>query len=281
VDNLKIMEPLQIKGVTFQNRVVMAPMVPFGLIQAEGGAMSGEVLDHYLERVRSRMGLMISQSVSVTGDVPINGGVGAYLEAHAAHLGRLAEACHSHGARFFAQLAYPGAGFPQKPDINAYSTGDIEKIQGEFIRAAEICKMNGCDGVELHGAHGFFLNKMASPTANRRTDRFGGGLSGRLRLAEGIIAGIRAFADERFILSYRMGWNDSLETDVRTAQALEQMASNYCTSRRGSPALAASSAPETFPTTTSPIPGLLEAARQNPGDRRQRHRDAEPGQRAD
>jgi 2,4-dienoyl-CoA reductase-like NADH-dependent reductase (Old Yellow Enzyme family) len=220
---MKILEPFQIKGIAFRNRVVMAPMVPFGLEEAEGGAMSGEVLRHYLDRAPGGMGLMICQSLSVTGDVQHNGGVGAYLDAHAAHLSRLAEACHSQGARFFAQLAYPGAGFPRKPDINAYSTGDIEKIQGEFIRAAAICRDAGCDGVELHGAHGFFLNKMASPTANRRTDRFGGGLNGRLRLAAGIAAGIRAFSDEHFILSYRMGWNDTLDTDVRTAQALERM----------------------------------------------------------
>lgn len=220
---MKIMEPFQLKGVTFLNRVVMAPMVPFGLEQAEDGAISGEGLAHYLDRIPNGMGLMISQSVSVTGDVPINGGVGAYLDAHAAHLSRLAEACHSQGTRFFAQLAYPLAGFPRKPGVGGYSTGDIEKIQREFIRSAEICKDSGCDGVELHGAHGFFLNQMASPIANKRTDRFGGDLNGRLRLAEGIAAGIRAFADERFILSYRMGWNDDLETDIQTAQALERM----------------------------------------------------------
>ena len=220
---MKIMEPFQIKALSFQNRVVMAPMVPFGLEEAEGGAMSGEVLRHYLDRSANPMGLMICQSLSVTGDVPTSGGVGAYEDTHQAHLRRLAEACHIKGVRFFAQLAYPGAGFPQKPDINAYQADDIERIQGEFIRAAKICKDSGCDGVELHGAHGFFLNKMASPTANRRTDRFGGSLSGRLRLAEGIAAGIRAFSDERFILSYRMGWNDSLKSDVQTAQALEAM----------------------------------------------------------
>lgn len=220
---MKAMESFQIKGVTFQNRVVMAPMVPFGLKQAEDGAMSDEGLLHYFERMPNRMGLMICQSLSVTGDVRINGGVGAYSKAHMAHLRRLAEACHSFGTRFFAQLAYPGAGYPHEPDVNGYSQSDIERIQGEFVRAAEICRDAGCDGIELHGAHGFFLNKMASPLANRRSDRYGGDLSGRLRLAENIAAGIKAFADERFILSYRMGWNKDLETDVQTAQALERM----------------------------------------------------------
>ena len=223
VDGMRIMEPFQIKRVAFPNRVVMAPMVPFGLEQAEGGALSGEGFLHYQRRFSNGMGLMICQSLSVTADAPVSGGVGAYARAHAAHLRRLADGCHGHGTRFFAQLAYPGAGYPRKPDVNAYSTGEIERIQGEFIRAAEICRDAGCDGVELHGAHGFFLNKMASPAANRRTDRFGGGLAGRLRLAEGIAEGIRAFSDDRFILSYRMGWNGDLETDVLTARALERM----------------------------------------------------------
>jgi 2,4-dienoyl-CoA reductase-like NADH-dependent reductase (Old Yellow Enzyme family) len=220
---MKAMEPIRIKDVEFQNRVVMAPMVPFGIEPGENGAMSEEGMRHYELRMPNRMGLMICQSLSVTGDLPTSGGACAHSAAHRTYLNHLAEGCHRNGTKFFAQLAYPGAGYPDGPDVNAYTSDDLKRIGREFVSAAEICRDAGCDGVELHGAHGFFLNKMASPLSNRRGDGYGGGLAGRLRLAEDITSGIRAFTDGRFILSYRMGWNGDLETDAETARALERM----------------------------------------------------------
>ncbi len=61
-----IMEPYKIKNVLFQNRVVMAPMVPFGMPQLPSGVMSNTLKQHYLDRAKNGMGLMISQSMSVT-----------------------------------------------------------------------------------------------------------------------------------------------------------------------------------------------------------------------
>jgi 2,4-dienoyl-CoA reductase-like NADH-dependent reductase (Old Yellow Enzyme family) len=99
----------------------------------------------------------------------------------------------------------------------------MEEIKEEFVNAAKRCKEAGCDGIELHGAHGFFLNSVASPLSNMREDHYGGELDGRLLLVSRIVRGIKAFADDDFIISYRMGWNDDLDTDIRTAQALEAL----------------------------------------------------------
>ena len=220
---MKIFEAFQIKDVGFQNRVVMAPMVPFGLQQAKDGVMSDEAIRHCLLRVPNGMGLMICQSLSVTRNKTISGGAGVYSDAHIPYLHQLTEGFHSVGTRFFAQLAYPSTGYQNGDSILQYTQSDLEEIRREFVTAAEICKKAGCDGIELHGAHGFFLNMMASSVANKRTDRYGGDIRGRLRLAEEIVGAIKAFSDERFIISYRMGWNERLEQDVEMAQALEEI----------------------------------------------------------
>lgn len=77
--------------------------------------------------------------------------------------------------------------------------------------------------MELHGANGFFLNMFACPLSNKRNDQYGGNINGRLLLIKNIVKEIQAFSDYKFIISYRMGWNDNLETDIQTAQALEQI----------------------------------------------------------
>lgn len=218
---MKIFEPIRVKNVKFQNRVVMAPMVPFGMPQLPSGAMSDTVLRHYLDRSANGMGLMITQSLSVTQNSVNAGGAGIYTDEHIISLHKIATACHERGTKLFVQLAYPSNGHQNGDSVNMYTAEELAEITEEYVSAAFRCKEAGCDGVELHGAHGFFLNMLASPLSNKRTDINGGDLDGRLHLVGNIINGIRAFAGDDFIISYRMGWNDDMDTDIQTAQALE------------------------------------------------------------
>jgi len=63
----------------------------------------------------------------------------------------------------------------------------MEEIKNEFVSAAELYKKAGCDGIELHGAHGFFLNMVASHLSNKLGDQYGGDINGRLLLVKKII----------------------------------------------------------------------------------------------
>jgi len=220
---MKIFEPIKIKNVLFQNRVVMAPMVPFGMPELPGGVMCDTLLRHYLDRAPNGIGLMITQSLSVTSKLPAAGGKGIWADEQIDHLRTIAEACHKYGTKLFVQLAYPSAGHQNGDSVNGLTADEIEEITEEFVRAAFRCREAGCDGVELHGAHGYSLNMFASPLANKRMDSYGGDLSGRLHLVRNIVDGIRPIHDDDFILAYRMGWNDDLETDIQTARALEAL----------------------------------------------------------
>jgi 2,4-dienoyl-CoA reductase-like NADH-dependent reductase (Old Yellow Enzyme family) len=219
-----IFSPIQVKDINFKNRIVMAPMVLFDLT-CEKGVMGKKLREHYLERADKGIGLLISQVLSITADREIAGGAGAYSEEHIDYLHEIAVACHKNETKFFAQLGLAGFSFydNSSDDINKLTMEDLTKIRDEFIRAAEICKKAGLDGIELHGAHTFFLNMMASPLSNKREDIYGRDLGGRLHLVKEITDGIKKFAGDDFIISYRMGWNDDLDMDVKTTQALEKI----------------------------------------------------------
>jgi len=219
-----IFTPFQVKNVHFPNRIVMAPMVRFGF-PSERGVMGEKLLHEYLGRADKGIGLIVSQALSVSTEYEIPGGAGAYSQRHIDNLQKIAEACHKSGTRFFAQLALAGFSFHDKnsADVNKLTKKDLVKIRDEFIRGANICKKAGLDGVELHGAHTFFLNMMASSHSNRRQDEYGGDLAGRLTLAKEIVEAVKSVADDGFIVSYRMGWGDDLDVDIQIAQALEKI----------------------------------------------------------
>lgn len=219
---VEILKQIQVKGVLFKNRVVMAPMVIFG-VPAKNGVMGEKAIRHYLERARTGIGLMISQALTVTARIPFVGEAGVYAPEHTGYLGTIAAECHRYGTRFFAQLAYPGYDYRLGDTVMNLAEVELEEIKNDFVRAVRLCKLAGLDGVELHGAHGFFLNMIASPDANQRTDSYGGDLNGRLLLVRRIMEEIRELVDENFVVSYRMGWNDCLDTDIQTAQALEAL----------------------------------------------------------
>ena len=52
-------------------------------------------------------------------------------------------------------------------------------------------KKAGCDGVELHAAHGYLIQQFLSPNTNKRNDEYGGNLENRMRFLTEIIDGIR------------------------------------------------------------------------------------------
>ncbi|MGI6175951.1 MAG: NADH:flavin oxidoreductase [Christensenellales bacterium] len=216
--------PYSLKQIRFKNRIAMAPMLPFGWPQ-KNGVMSDRVIQHYLRHADVQIGLLISQALLVTPEFNEDDRAGVYAPEHVENLRYIAETCRRNGTRFMVQLHYNG--FEQTREsikiLNEYPIEKLQALRDCYIRGARLCKQAGCDGVELHGAHGFFLNLLASPACNRRPDAYGGGLQGRLRMVREIVKGIQAFAADDFIISYRMGWNDTLKTDVETAQALQQM----------------------------------------------------------
>lgn len=95
--------PIKVKGVDFKNRVVMAPMVRFGL-KSQNGVMEPRLIDHYLKRANTGIGLMISQALSVTSKKMIATGAGAYSDSHIKYLSKIKEVCHQNGTKFLHSL---------------------------------------------------------------------------------------------------------------------------------------------------------------------------------
>ncbi len=148
-------------------------------------------------------------------------GAAFYDERVIPHLTNLAEVAHRNGALCISQIHHL-AGNPDWDDYQPavgpsafHSAADhyipheldadeIQVIVAAFAHAARRAKTAGMDGVELHGAHGYLINKFLSPYTNRRTDRYGGTLEKRLRFLLEILDAVQETNGADFPIGLRI-----------------------------------------------------------------------------
>ena len=183
---MMITEPLKIRNITLQNRIVMPPM---DRSSSRDGSVSDDLINHYRERAEST-GLIIIEheyvspegrahpkQLSIASDEVIEG------------YKKLADAIHHEGSYAIAQISHAGAEAKvENPlNVNTMTLDDIAHVRESFIKAALRTEKAGFDGVEIHCAHGYLLNQFYSPYTNKRTDEYGGSLLNRARLTNEII----------------------------------------------------------------------------------------------
>ncbi|KRK38281.1 hypothetical protein FD07_GL002096 [Levilactobacillus parabrevis ATCC 53295] len=104
-------------------------------------------------------------------------------------------------------------------------TGDeIDQIITDFGEGTRRAIQAGFDGVELHGANTYLLQQFFSPHSNRRTDKWGGDVDGRMSFALAVIKRchevIQQYADHPFILGYRLSPEEIETPGIRLADTL-------------------------------------------------------------
>ena len=208
--------PGKIGSMTVKNRCIMAPMSA-ALANADG-TVSDELIAYFNARAEGGVGLILTEyafvnpvgrssehQISVADDDKIPG------------LRQLVDAVHARGAKIGLQLQHGGrrsivertapSPIPMEAGQETprvYSTKEVEALIEQFIDAADRAKRAGFDLVEIHCAHGYLLNDFISPRSNRRTDAFGGSMSGRARVVTRILRGIKERLGADYPVSVRM-----------------------------------------------------------------------------
>lgn len=104
--------------------------------------------------------------------------------------------------------------------IAAMSEGDIERTADAFGRAAALAARAGFDAVEIHLGHGYLLSQFLSPATNRRTDRFGGDVEGRMRFPLMVLERVRAaLGADRAVLA-KLNLSDGFPGGLDEADAI-------------------------------------------------------------
>ena len=210
-------------------------MLPLGLYR--DGIMSERMIDYYIERAKGGVGLIITGVFKVENEVEA-APAPYYPIVNLKGLGPLSELSdyvHSFGTKLFVQLT-AGTGRLIPPEIideygfepvsasvnpsfyrpnvltKALTTEQTERLGKSFKHAAELLASADIDGVELHGHQGYLFDQFTTSLWNRRTDRYGGDLDGRLTLPIEALKAIKEGAGKNFAVTYRYGLKHFLKT---------------------------------------------------------------------
>jgi len=154
------------------------------------------------------------------------GQIGVHIDATIAGLAAMGEEVHRHGSAIALQISHTGGNVHVRTGIE-YSLGpssmklteipcremtadDIARTTAEFVTAAVRAKQAGMDAVQLLAAHTYLHNQFVSPYFNKRTDKYGGSLTNRARLAVETIQAIRAAVGPHYPLLIKISSDDYL-----------------------------------------------------------------------
>ncbi|MEU1335117.1 NADPH-dependent 2,4-dienoyl-CoA reductase [Streptomyces sp. NPDC005865] len=234
-----LLNPLDLGFTTLPNRVLMGSM-HVGLEEAPNGFE--RMAEFYATRARGGVGLIVTGGIAPNElGRPWDGGAKLTTEAEAAEHRAVTAAVHAEGGKIamqilhFGRYAYhdklvaPSAlQAPISPFVPRELTDDeVEQTIEDFVRAAELAKLAGYDGVEVMGSEGYLINEFIAAPTNTRTDRWGGSYENRIRFPVEIVRRIRERVGADFILIYRLSMLDlvpggsTLDEVVHLAKEIE------------------------------------------------------------
>jgi len=225
----ELFSPFTLRGVTFKNRTVVAPMCQYS---SQYGFANDWHLVHLGRFALGGFGLVILEATGVVPEGRISyGDLGLWTDAHIPALKRIVDFLHSQGAKAGIQLAHAGrkastpvwwrGGFNEteaekleyafedwtpvapsalrhtesNPEFKlpiALDRAGMDRVRDGFASAARRAAEAGFDTVEIHAAHGYLLNQFLSPLANKRNDEYGGPRENRMRFPLEVIEAVRA-----------------------------------------------------------------------------------------
>lgn len=242
-----LLKPLQARSLKLANRLVMPPMATAKA--GSDGTVSQAVLDYYAEKSE---GGYLSLVIIEHSFIQLAGKASEHQLSIAddntvAGYKKLAEVIHRNGAKGVMQINHAGSAAdpeiigtipvgpsailnPRKGSMvpHELTTQQISEIVADFQKAALRVKEAGFDGVEIHSAHGYFLNQFFSPLTNQRKDGYGGTVLNRIRIHLEVIAAVRAAVGEDFPILLRLGAADfttggtTIEDSLVAAQEFEK-----------------------------------------------------------
>jgi len=208
--------PVLVGRYTVPNRLVMAPMTRS---RAKFDGTPGELAVEYYAQ-RASVGLILTEGTQPSDDgqgylaTP-----GIYTPAHIAGWKKVTRAVHDKGGHIFIQVMHAGrmshpdntphhrqavapsaiapgaqmftaAGMKDIPAPRALTREEVRQTVADFRRAARTAIEAGADGVEIHGANSYLVQQFIAPSANTRSDEYGGSIANRARFAVEVVSAV-------------------------------------------------------------------------------------------
>ncbi|MFC7072541.1 NADH:flavin oxidoreductase [Halovenus rubra] len=237
-----LFDSTSLKDLTLDNRVGLAPMTRVSA--TEDGCATDEMAQYYAKFADGGFSFLVTEGV-YTDNAYSKGYLsqpGLVTADHVDAWSTVVAAVHDAGSPIFAQLMHcgaqnqgmppsepqetiaPSAVQPEAEKSEAYGGSgsypvpeqathdDLDTAREGFVSAAKNAAEAGFDGVEIHGANGYFLNEFLSSTMNQRDDEYGGGPEARVRYPAEVVSAVADAVPEEFVVGIRI--SQTMVTDT-------------------------------------------------------------------
>ncbi len=236
----RLFSPFALRGLRMPNRIAVAPMCQYS---ATDGSPGDWHLMHLGHLALAGPGLLIAEATGVSAEGRITPNcTGLYSDENEAGFARALACCRTvSDTPIGIQLCHSGRkgstrapwldGGPLTPEEGAWTplapsavpylphwaapseldAAGLARVRGEFADAAKRAVRVGFELIELHAAHGYLLHQFLSPLTNRRTDGYGGSLTGRMRFPLEVFEDVRSAVPEDVPVTVRLSATDWAE----------------------------------------------------------------------
>jgi 2,4-dienoyl-CoA reductase-like NADH-dependent reductase (Old Yellow Enzyme family) len=234
-DPSPLFAPFTLNRLTLRNRWVM-PAMQRGM--CVGGSPTVELAAYYRRRAEGGVGLIIGESAAIDHPSATVQPTSAHIDASTRDgWARCVEAVGDAGGAMLLQLWHEGAlrtdgqalspsglAHPGRTSGRAATLAELAEIRDGFVRSALIAQEVGAAGVEVHAAHGYFLDQFLWHGTNVRDDGYGGPeIAHRARFPAEIVAAIREACGPDFVITLRFSQWKEADYGARVAATPEEL----------------------------------------------------------
>lgn len=223
-----IMSSCKIGPLEIPNRLVMP-----GMGVNHTGTVDEVTLAWYGARAKGGYGLIITEFFAVEKrGIAVPGEIILDNDDLIPEISKLPEHIHSYntGTKIFMQIHHAGretvslitgeqpvsaSMIPcpvNRELVKELSTEETYEVIEKFGDAALRAKKAGFDGIELHAGHGYLITQFLSSYVNRRTDEFGGDITGRAKFGVEIVKNIKKKCGLDFPVCMRISGDEMVKS---------------------------------------------------------------------
>ena len=260
IDPSPLFTPFRIGRLTLKNRFVMAPM---GRSSAQDGVLSPAYAPYYARRAAGGAALIIGEATAVDHPTAMHMRTSSTIHGAGADAwAKVADAVHAAGGAFMPQLWHAGlmrsphpVDDPRLAMVNDHlksmgpsglympglldpavvppdpvavtepmTVAEIDACIAAYAEGARTAMAIGCDGINVHGAHGYLIDEFLWSRLNRRSDGYGGSAANRIRFATEVVAACRAATAPDFPILLRLSQWKQQDYRARLAASPDELA---------------------------------------------------------
>lgn len=235
----KLFEPIQIRGMTLNNRIVMSAMGTHESAESvDGKSVTDKLIAYHVARAKGGNGLNTVEVTAIDEASSPHGFLSIANDSYIPGFKKLNDAVHEAGGKTCIQLWQGGLAVASDPKaeillpcdmplspqytVPAITSERLWDIINKFGQAAKRCVEAGFDSIEFHCAHNYLPHSMLSGGINHRTDEWGGSFENRKKFPLECIKSIRHNIPDDMPLLMRIDCHDDmLEGGLTVEEVIE------------------------------------------------------------